>query len=84
MSSDPLNRKLVAILYTDVAGYSRLTGGDEEGTHRRVMAMLDFASDRIAGSDGRVLRYSGDAILAEFSSAIAAVKSAVAIQTEAR
>jgi len=82
MSSDALNRKLAAILYTDVAGYSRLTGGDEEGTHRRVMSVLDFASNQIANSGGQVLRYSGDAILAEFASAIAAVKSAVAIQTE--
>ncbi len=44
MESDALTRKLAAILYADVADYSRLTGGDEEGTHRKVMAVLDYAS----------------------------------------
>ena len=77
-----LKRKLTAILYTDVAGYSRLTGGDEEGTHRRVMEVLDFASAQIESEGGSVLRYAGDAILAEFSSAVAAVKCAVSIQLE--
>jgi len=82
MESDVLTRKLAAILYADVAGYSRLTGGDEEGTHRKVMAVLDYTSDAISSSDGTVLRYAGDAILAEFSSAIAAVNTALAIQSK--
>ncbi|MFB3058260.1 MAG: hypothetical protein ACE1ZB_00825, partial [Gammaproteobacteria bacterium] len=82
MESDALTRKLAAILYADVAGYSRLTGGDEEGTHRKVMALLDYASDAIRSSGGTVLRYAGDAILAEFSSAITAVNTALAIQSE--
>lgn len=82
MPSEPLNRKLTAILYTDVAGYSRLTGGDEEGTHRQVMEVLDYASQQISDSGGNVLRYAGDAILAEFSSAVSAVKTAVGIQRE--
>ena len=56
---DSLKRKLTAIFYTDVAGYSRLTGGDEEGTHRRVMEVLDFASEEIESGDGKVLRYAG-------------------------
>jgi len=82
MSSEPLNRKLTAILYTDVAGYSRLTGGDEEGTHRRVMETLDHVSNRINEGGGKVLRYAGDAILADFSSVVTAVKCAVSIQNE--
>ncbi len=41
MEPKPLERKLTAILYADVAGYSRLTGEDEEGTHRRLSAYLD-------------------------------------------
>ena len=76
------NRKLTAILYADVAEYSRLTGDDEEGTHERVMAALDHASDVIDAGGGKVLRYAGDAILAEFPSALAAVRSAISIQTE--
>ncbi|MDH3636162.1 MAG: adenylate/guanylate cyclase domain-containing protein [Gammaproteobacteria bacterium] len=82
MPSEPLNRKLTAILYTDVAGYSRLTGGDEEGTHRQVMEVLDYTSQQISDAGGKVLRYSGDAILAEFSSAVSAVNTAIDIQRE--
>ena len=36
-----VTRRLTTVFYADVAGYSRLTGADEVGTHRRVMAMLD-------------------------------------------
>lgn len=82
MPSEPLNRKLTAILYTDVAGYSRLTGGDEEGTHRQVMEVLDYTSQQISDAGGKVLRYAGDAILAEFSSAVSAVNTAIDIQHE--
>ena len=82
MSADKLKRKLTAILYCDVAGYSRLSGSDEEGTHRRVMELLDFASQQIGSAGGHVLRYAGDAILAEFGSAISAVDTAAAIQRD--
>jgi hypothetical protein len=82
MPSDQLNRKLTAILYTDVAGYSRLTGGDEEGTHRQVMEVLDYVSQQISDVGGTVLRYAGDAILAEFSSTVSAVNQAIDIQRE--
>jgi class 3 adenylate cyclase len=41
MGTEPLERKLAAILYADVAGYSRLTGENEEGTHRALSAYLD-------------------------------------------
>jgi len=74
--------KLTAILYADVAEYSRLTGQDELGTHKRVMEVLDFTSETIKSGDGVVLRYAGDAILAEYPSVIAATKSAAFIQTE--
>jgi TolB-like protein len=75
-------RKLLTVFYADVAGYSRLTGEDEEGTHRRVMAILDQATAAIEASDGRVLRYSGDAILASFSSVVKAVETSVSIQIQ--
>ncbi len=45
MGTEPLKRKLAAILYADVAGYSRLTGEDEEGTHRTLSAYLDCHRD---------------------------------------
>jgi adenylate cyclase len=74
-------RKLLTVFYADVVGYSRLTGVDEEGTHQRVMTILDHATDTIGSSGGTVLRYAGDAILASFPSVIQAVKASVSIQT---
>jgi hypothetical protein len=56
MSTGSLKRKLTAILYTDVAGYSRLTGGDEEGTHRRVMEVLDSTSAQIETGEKPCIR----------------------------
>ena len=82
MPKNAASHKLTAILYADVAGYSRLTGDDELGTHRRVMSALDSATEIIKTSGGSVLRYAGDAILAEFSSVVAAANASVAIQKE--
>ena len=81
MSDPTVKRKLAAILYADVAGYSRLTSRDEVGTHRQVMQMLDAASESIERGEGSVLRYAGDAILAEFPSIVRAVEVASQIQT---
>ncbi len=80
MAEENVTRKLTAILYADVAGYSRLTGEDEVGTHRRLSAGLDLISERIKGAGGRVVHYAGDAVLAEFASVVAAVETAVGIQ----
>lgn len=82
MAKIDVSRKLTAIFYADVAGYSRLTGEDEEGSHRKVMATLDFTTETIKAQGGAVLRYAGDAVLAEFSSIISAVDASVAIQIE--
>ena len=82
MSDDSYQHKLTAILYADVAGYSRLTSRDETGTHKRVMETLDYCSDAITQAGGTVLRYAGDAILAEFSSVLRLVQTALEIQTE--
>ena len=49
---DRLPRKLAAILYADVAGYSRLTGEDEEGTHRTLSKYLDLVSRAIERPSG--------------------------------
>ena len=69
MSDAAVKRKLTAVLYADVVGFSRLTGLDEESTHRTVMDVLDFTHNAIEEAGGTVLRYAGDAILAEFASA---------------
>ncbi len=75
-----LNRKLTVIFCADVVGYSRLMGLDEEGSHQRVMALLDMATDHIQQCGGAVLNYAGDAILATFPSVVRAVESSVELQ----
>ncbi len=67
---DRLPRKLAAILYADVAGYSRLTGEDEDATHRRLSEYLDVISIAVAGHRGRVMHYAGDAVLAMFEAVV--------------
>jgi len=82
MREDNITRKLAAILYTDVAGYSRLTGIDEEATHRALSVSLDAITTTIEDHGGKVLHYAGDAILAEFASAVVAVTCAIDIQRD--
>ena len=82
MTEGTVNRKLTAVLYADVADYSRLTRQDEVGTHQQVMSLLDYASETITARGGKVLRYAGDAILAEFSSMVAATETAITVQQE--
>ena len=79
---DRLPRRLAAILYTDVAGYSRLTGEDEDATHRTLSEYLDLVSSTIESHGGQVMHYAGDAVLAKFNAVIDAMSSAVAIQDE--
>ena len=78
--SDRFPRKLAAILYADVAGYSRLTGDDEDATHRLLSKYLDFIADTIVSHRGQVMHYAGDAVLAKFEAVVDAVSSATAIQ----
>ena len=74
MKKQVVTRKLAAIFYADAAGYSRLTGKDELGTHNKLMEALDVASTTIESGGGVALRYAGDAILAEFPSVVASSK----------
>ena len=75
-----LPRKLAAILYADVVGYSRLTGEDEEGTHRQLSTYLDIIAESVANHHGNVVHYAGDAVLADFSTVTDALTCAVGIQ----
>lgn len=77
-----LPRKLLAILYADVADYSRLTGEDEDTTHRAVTEYLDIFADFTQSHGGEVMHYAGDAVLARFDAVVNAVSAAVAIQIE--
>lgn len=79
---DRLPRKLIAILYADVAGYSRLTGVDEDSTHRNLSECLDLISTKIQAYKGRIMHYAGDAVLARFDAVMDAISAAVIIQDE--
>src|SRR5271168_5338891 len=74
-------RRLTAILAADVAGYSRLMGADEEGTHERLKAHLrELVDPKIAEHRGRIVKNTGDGFLAEFPSVVDAMRSAVEVQ----
>jgi class 3 adenylate cyclase len=75
-----VGRRLAAILAADVAGYSRLMGADEEGTHERLKAHVrEVVDPKIAEHRGRVVKNTGDGFLAEFASIVDAVRCAVVI-----
>src|SRR5258705_9571429 len=77
-----VERRLSAILAADVAGYSRLMHSDEEATHAKLAALLTDAVDpAIADHGGRIVKNTGDGFLAEFPSAVQAVRAAVQFQT---
>jgi TolB-like protein len=81
LASERVERRLTAILAADVAGYSRLTGLDEEGTHARLQDHLRTLVDpKIAEHRGRVVKNTGDGLLAEFGSVVDAVRCAVDVQ----
>jgi class 3 adenylate cyclase len=81
MPNEKVERKLAAILAADVAGYSRMTGLDEEGTHVRLKEHLRALVDpKIAEHHGRVVKNTGDGLLAEFASVVDAVRCAVDVQ----
>jgi len=74
-------RRLAAILAADVAGYSRLMGADEEGTHERLKGHLrELVDPKIAEHHGRIVKNTGDGFLAEFPSVVGAVRCAVEVQ----
>jgi TolB-like protein/class 3 adenylate cyclase/Tfp pilus assembly protein PilF len=77
-----VERRLSAILAADVAGYSRLMHHDEEGTHARLTTLLkDAVNPAIGEHGGRIVKNTGDGFLAEFPSAVQAVRAAVRFQT---
>lgn len=77
-----MKRQLAAILYADVAGYSRLTRDNEIDTHKRLDTALNLLTDIIAAHDGSRVHEAGDAMLAEFSSITSAVESAIDFQKQ--
>jgi adenylate cyclase len=82
MSSKGVKRRLAAILSADVKGYSRLMREDELATINTLKVCQDTIAAIIQQHDGRVVDFTGDNALVEFPSAVNAVNSAVAIQSE--
>ncbi len=79
-----LHRKIAVILAADVAGYSRLVAENEEETLARLDSVRRIAEGLINEAGGRIFNTAGDAIMAEFKSAVAAVRCALDIQSSLR
>jgi TolB-like protein/class 3 adenylate cyclase len=83
VEQERVQRRLAAILAADVAGYSRLTGADEEGTIARLRALRrELIDPAIAEHRGRIVKTTGDGLLIEFASVVDAVRCAVEVQRE--
>jgi class 3 adenylate cyclase len=79
-----MKRKIAAILAADVVGYSKLVAEDEEEALRRLASYRAVVDDFIAKANGRIFNTAGDAVLAEFSSAVEAVRCAIDVQESLR
>ncbi len=78
-----MERRLAAILCADMVGYSRMMSGDEAGTLTALKSIRrDIIDPTISAHRGRIVKQTGDGLLAEFPSAVAAVEAARGIQTE--
>src|SRR4029077_933280 len=84
MTEERQQRRLATILAADVFGYSRLAAEDEEYTLRTLKAYRSVIDRLISGHEGRIFHTAGDSVLAEFQSAVEAVRCAIAIQQELR
>jgi adenylate cyclase len=77
-------RKLAAILHVDVAGFSRLMGEDEAGTHQALNELRSAVDPLITAHGGRIVGTAGDSVLADFSSIVDALNCAVEMQRASR
>jgi TolB-like protein/class 3 adenylate cyclase/Flp pilus assembly protein TadD len=81
MASEHVERKLAAILAADIAGYSRLSGADEEGTMRHLCALrTELIDPAIQVNRGRIVKTTGDGILIEFGRVVDAVRCSLQVQ----
>lgn len=83
-SPESCDRRQVGILYADIVNYSRLTEQDEEGTYHRLVESMKIVEGYVAANNGRVVQFSGDAILAEFKDADNALNCAINMQLSDR
>jgi class 3 adenylate cyclase len=81
MTTATATHRLAAILAADVVGYSRLMGAGEEGTHERVKThLVELIDPKIREHHGRIVKTTGDGVLAEFASVV----DACAVQAKSR
>ncbi len=81
LTDEHVERRLVAVLAADVAGYSRLMGADEEGTLAQLKAIRKALVDpTFAMHRGRIVKTTGDGMLVEFASAVDAARGAAEVQ----
>jgi adenylate cyclase len=80
VAGERVERRLVAVLVADVAGYSRLMGADEVGTARTLREHRAVTDPLVAKHGGRIVKTTGDGILLEFPSVVDALECAVAMQ----
>ena len=83
-ATPPLERRLATILCADVYGYSRMMGADEERTVRVFRGHREIFESLVAMHRGRIFSIAGDMLLAEFNSAVEAVRCATEIQAALR
>ncbi len=85
VADERVERRLAAILVADVAGYSRLMHNDEEATHARFTGLMaGTIAPAITGYGGRIVKNTGDGFLADFPSAVDAVRAATLFQDRVR
>lgn len=82
MNSDGVSRRLTTIMAADVVGYSRLMSEDEEGTLKTFRTYRKIIDGLIEKHGGRIFNTAGDAVLAEFDSAVECVRCTISIQEE--
>ena len=76
-----MERRLAAILAADVVGYSKMMEKDEAGTLTALSGLIkEFIEPLVASNNGRIVKFMGDGILAEFGSVVDAVSCAIAWQ----
>ena len=80
MDDTRLRRKIAVIMAADVSGYSRLVAEDEDATLKRLMEYRGIFADFVSRGRGQIFNTAGDAVLAEFDSAVEAVRAAMDIQ----
>jgi TolB-like protein/class 3 adenylate cyclase len=81
LANGPVQRRLAAILAADVVGFSSLMERDEDGTYARIGQLRrELIEPRLSEHQGRLIKTTGDGFLAEFSSPLAALRCAIAIQ----